>query len=1025
MQNIPADIEQKLDMLPIIPFDQSEDFQRLLMSPLFDDIFNYYMANFSNEKIKNQSEIYQRISLYLNLTNQSESYLEKTDDLLYIRPVPTIEEFLDNNFYLGLQSGTMYPYWRKKLCEIFAPNSIIKRVLWSGATGTGKGSKINDLLPTPNGYKKAGDIKVGDYLWGKNGKPTKVLGVYHRGIQPICKVSFDDGTFMECDEDHLWEIICHDKKDKKIVRNTKWLLEHKLRTPPRADGSGSLFKYGIDYCQPVEYKEKHFLIEPYLLGVLIGDGCLCQPSVEITNHIGDIEIINKCARLLPKDYDLRDRHCINNGTHHYGITRKNKDYLSFKKFIEPLGLNGHKCNTKFIPKEYLLGSVEQRLELLRGLMDTDGSTMIRKSVNTPTMTRFDTTSKQLAEDVMELVRSLGGRATLSIQDRREKKEFCNFEEYSVKIWMNLNPFSLKRKADLFKPRIPKKKIVSVEKAGEFETVCFHVEAEDHLYLATKHYIVTHNTVTARKAVIYSLYKLFCLRYPRTVLKVESGSTLAVFILSVTQKTAEQTNFNPLLQILRNMPCFQEVRSMSSFENFDLSNPRCPIPYYVSKSDLTIYFINNIILTVGSQISNTVGYDIVISAADEVNEKGVEEGMELLNSIDGRLDSRFSGSSFTFQNVMSSARSTASVTREYNKKWQHDPSFLYLHPMRFEVKQGADFSGDGSNFPILIGNGLIPSSIITDPGIIKQIEDNTYEPPAGCEIVQVPDIYRPLFEADLEQQIQDTLGIDTKDTQSVFRDTSMLEDKRLLPEIHLEANLGENTILSEQLPRDSIITTSEFNGKPVLSRAPTALRYCHCDLSSAGGQCDTGICMLHKEWKYNEFTKQKDVIYVIDLLLYITAKNKIDLGAIEKLMTELVTDYKFPIHTISTDQYQSELMRQNWEGSKCFKKVAKVSVDAKIEPYTNAASLIEDGKVKVGKCPKLIRELETLVMQNGKVVRTTELKDLADAITGAIYNAQMNYEDVPQYEYKDEFNNKALDYNEHFDKLGKRLIAVAL
>lgn len=1022
MQNIPKDIEQKLDQLPIIPFEQSEDFQRVLMSTEFDAIFNYYMANFSNEKIKNQSEIYQRISLYLHLTNQSEEYLEQADDLLYIRPVPTIEEFLDNNFYLGLQSGTMYPYWRKKLCEIFAPNSIIKRVLWSGCTGSGKSLDKNCIIPTPTGYRKVGDIKVGEYLWGKNGKPTKVLGVYDQGIRPMCKISFDDGTFVRCDEEHLWEVINHDKKDRKNVRTTKWLMEHKLRKPPKADGSGSLFKYGIDYCQPVEYEEKHFLIEPYLLGVLIGDGCLCQYSVEITNHIKDIEIIDKCTKLLPHQYQLIQEKNGNNDTYHYRVTRKNKDCLSFKKFIEPLGLNGHKCNTKFIPKEYLLGSVEQRLELLRGLMDTDGSTMIRKSINAPTTTRFDTTSKQLAEDVMELVRSLGGRATLSIQDRREKKEFCNFEEYSVRIWMNLNPFSLKRKADLFKPRIPKKKIVSVEPDGEADAQCFYVEAEDHLYLCNS-YIVTHNTVTARKAVIYSLYKLFCLRHPRAVLKVEEGSTLAVFILSVTQKTAEQTNFNPLLQILRNMPCFQEVRSMTSFENFDISNPRCPIPYYVSKSDLTIHFVNNIILTVGSQISNTVGYDIVISAADEVNEKGVEEGMELLNSIDGRLDSRFSGSSFTFQNVMSSARSTASVTREYNKKWQHDPTFLYLSPMRFEVKQGAEFAGDGNNFPVLIGNGMIPSSIITDPGVLEQIKNNTYIPPTGCEIVQVPDIYRPLFEADLEQQIQDTLGIDTKDTQSVFRDTTMLEDNRLLPELHMEANLGDNSILSEHLPRDLIIKRNEFNDKEELSRAPNALRYCHCDLSTSGGQCDTGICMLHKEWKLNPITRQKDTIYVIDILLYITAKNKIDLNAVQKLMTDLVTEYKYPIHTISTDQYQSELMRQNWIGTKCFKKVAKVSVDAKLEPYTNAAGLIEDGKVKVGKCPKLIKELEALVIQGGKVERTTELKDLADAIVGAIYDAQSNYDDFPQYEYKDEFNFNKTDYVQHFEELGQTLVAI--
>ena len=661
-------IEEKVAALPIVPFDNSETFQQVLFSPLFDDIFHYYMDNYSTDRIKAQSELNQRLSLYLHITNQDEELAQNINDLIYRRPCPTIEEFLDNPFYMGNISGTIYPYWRKKLCEIFNPEKPMKKVLFGGATGTGKSR------------------------------------------------------------------------------------------------------------------------------------------------------------------------------------------------------------------------------------------------------------------------------------------------------------------------------------------------------------------TAEKACVYALYRLLCLRYPRQILKVEAQSTLAMFILSVTQKTAYQVLFQPFIELLSNMPCFQRVRQARAFENFDLNNPKVPVPWYVDKSNMTIIFPDNIILTLGSQISNTVGYDILISECDEMNEKGTEEGMELINSIDGRVDGRFMGSPFTFQAVMSSARAKNSVTSEYNKKWKFDPKFLYLRPMRFEVKTSEEFTGTGEYFYVMAGNGSIPSKIITDPGEIAQLkkyEDEhddhklgllDYDLVAGCEIARVPEIYKPSFEADLDQSIQDILGISTQDHGIVFRDTTQLEDPLLVPELTIEANLKENTNIFDCLPLNDIFVKDGLKDQWRLKRYPNAFRYMHFDLSSTG-ECDTGICMMHKEYRINEITREKETIYVTDFIIYITAKNMTDLEAVQNFAMELVTRGHIPIHTISCDQFQSALTLNTWEQCGYFTKVEKVSVDVKLDPYLNAATLIEDGKVKAGPCEKLRKELEALIIDKGKVTRTTELKDGADVLCGAIYNAQMNYTDVPQFEYYDKIEvEKNIDYN---------------
>ena len=409
--------------------------------------------------------------------------------------------------------------------------------------------------------------------------------------------------------------------------------------------------------------------------------------------------------------------------------------------------------------------------------------------------------------------------------------------------------------------------------------------------------------------------------------------------------------------------------------------------------------------------------------DEINEKGVEEAIALLNTLDNRFSSRFQGSDLVFQSVVSSARTTNSAMGEYIRHLpMDDPSILMLKPMLWEVKPDPNFIGDGSTFPVMVGNGSIPSKIITDPGELKAIKEGNYNPPTGCELIQVPTIYKSKFELQLDQSIQDIAGMTTNDNNSVFRDTTRLEDPTLTSELYFDANIHDHVNLLECLPKD--IFEQNLNGKWQFKRAPKAERFCHIDLAGGGsnGQCDAALCILHKEWQINETTHEKETVYIIDLLLAINAKNKIDIRAIQNLCIDLVVEKNIPIHTISADQWNSLIMLQTFEASNCFTKVEKLSVDTKLEPYTNASSLIELGHVKVGICPKLKKELEALVLDKNKVTRTTELKDMADALVGAIYNAQLAYQQVPLYQYSNSTQKTAISYLDFLEK-GENLISL--
>lgn len=347
------------------------------------------------------------------------------------------------------------------------------------STGCGKSLANSEPVLTPFGFRPMGGLRAGDYAVGRDGKPTRIVGVYPQGRLSVFRVTFDDGTFSRCSADHLWAVQTRGQK----FREQEWkvLTVTEIRESIGKGWYVPVAAPWVGYAKPVP-------IDPYLLGVLIGDGSLTQCVVFSSADAEIIEWVRRASENHSPRLSLKK--C---GKYDYRITTSWKNGVNrLRNDLGDLRLRV-KSEAKFIPAAYKTASRLQRVELLRGLMDADGS--CGKSGGA----EFGTSSRRLAEDVAELVRSLGG--VTSVRQRRNRPTYHYKGEgrlgkvgYRVTVNTSDNPFRLARKADryAYPLRSLTKRIVSVEPDGEEECTCIKVDAADSLFL-TRSFIVTHNT----------------------------------------------------------------------------------------------------------------------------------------------------------------------------------------------------------------------------------------------------------------------------------------------------------------------------------------------------------------------------------------------------------------------------------------------------------------------------------------------------------------------------------------------------
>lgn len=358
-------------------------------------------------------------------------------------------------------------------------------------TGKGKAAPLDSRIKIPGGWSLMRDMKVGSIITAWDGTPTKVTGVYPQGSTPVYKLTFYDGRSTECSDEHLWEILNTNNGNKTWeVVNTLQLIKF-LKNKRK--------NIYIKLIKSEQIDEINLPVDPYLLGCLIGDGQLKYGRIIFTNT--NNEMINNIKKVLPEDCILSDR-----TKHHYAIINKDKKsgLNTLTNKLREIDAYDKVAHEKIIPDIYLRSSHSQRLRLLQGLMDTDG-TANNGSV------QFFTTSYILAKQVQYLIRSIGGIATIY---KRPTNKNPNWKDcYIVNIRYNkpsdLFTFSKKKNNtnvnrknyDLMKLRLE-----SIEYIGEKETQCISIDHPDHLYI-TDDFIVTHNTFTALATIAKTRQRL--------------------------------------------------------------------------------------------------------------------------------------------------------------------------------------------------------------------------------------------------------------------------------------------------------------------------------------------------------------------------------------------------------------------------------------------------------------------------------------------------------------------------------------
>ena len=352
-----------------------------------------------------------------------------------------------------------------------------------GFAGTGKALRFDQHVQTPTGPTRIQDVAVGDRVYGADGRLTSVIGVYPQGKRQSYRITFRDRTTVECDAEHLWVVQTH--KLRSNGRRTKTMTLREIMDAGLRFSSGS-YKFYMPLCSPVQYEERRFLIHPYILGALVGDGtmmgqvpslCLPDEKQPIADRVSDL--LPDWAKLTFSRKLGCNQHRITDPRHYH--QNEIRDELVAMEL-------DCKSPDRFVPHRYMLGSVDQRWELLRGLMDTDGSCVRNR-------TSYTTSSERLADDVVTLVQSLGGTAIKKRYNRAQRGvEF----HINVKVF-DRNPFYLPRKADRWSPSTkngPSRAIVSVVPTDIADHVCIKVAADDGLFL-TNGFVVTHNTTIAK------------------------------------------------------------------------------------------------------------------------------------------------------------------------------------------------------------------------------------------------------------------------------------------------------------------------------------------------------------------------------------------------------------------------------------------------------------------------------------------------------------------------------------------------
>jgi phosphate starvation-inducible PhoH-like protein len=414
---------------------------------------------------------------------------------------------------LGFLPGSLYdkidPYLRPlldALHDMVDPESI-PRLMQSGtieiaplAYMRGRAQPVNAQVLTPLGFRPIGHLEVGDLVIGSDGRPTPVIGVYPQGVKPVYRVTTQDGASTLACGEHLWTVRTgRDRaRGRSRVVQTKDMIGRLRNFRAR--------RFELPLVEPVEFEPGDLPLDPYALGLLLGDGCLTTSTTPAFSTT-DTELADLLqAATAGLGIEVTKRRGPDHALRHPAGGRGGLLIANpLTAILRDLGLAGTRSETKFIPAAYRTNSSTVRIAVLQGLLDGDGGPVTQPGRSC--RIQYTTCSDRLRDDVVALVRSLGGIAYVRTRAAAGRKPGLangrpvihrhDAHVLDIRLPAHIEPFRLTRKRDVYHASggggRPMRHIDAIVPAGTAETVCIQVAAPDSLYV-TDDMIVTHNTL---------------------------------------------------------------------------------------------------------------------------------------------------------------------------------------------------------------------------------------------------------------------------------------------------------------------------------------------------------------------------------------------------------------------------------------------------------------------------------------------------------------------------------------------------
>jgi len=415
---------------------------------------------------------------------------------------PAVEAGERLGFLPGTLSEKIDPYLRPlydALHDMLDPESIPKLM----AAGTievaplaymrGRAQPYDARVLTPEGFRPFGSLRIGDLVIGSDGTPTPVIGIYPQGPKQVYRVTTRDGASTVCCGEHLWTVATPEDR-----RHGRW------RTVETREMIDDAQRYELPVVAPVQMPPRRVPLDPYVLGLLLRDDTVSWPTAPGSATV-DPELARAVeearAELAPVGDGAADHARRHADGHRGGVAVANPVTVALRE----LGLAGVGAGGRFVPEAYTHNSVEVRLAVLQGLLDTGGTVVPRAGDGC--RVRYTTTSARLRDDVVFLVRSLGGVVDERVREaaagtpgpadgRAVPSSHPDAHVLDIRLPDGIPPFRQPHRRQLYERYggdRPARVVESIVPAGVRETMCIQVAAEDSLYV-TDDFLVTHNTL---------------------------------------------------------------------------------------------------------------------------------------------------------------------------------------------------------------------------------------------------------------------------------------------------------------------------------------------------------------------------------------------------------------------------------------------------------------------------------------------------------------------------------------------------